>query len=114
MPSVHVHPSDDVAYLCHLLVEVTNGAPVEPSVLHHPAWRSKVGHKGRQRERNGSSEQSRRTTRKAEYGGWEDGGGGILVFFTQVWRNIEMGPKKHRLVPLNLSAADNPNYFASI
>ena len=52
MPSGHVHPSDDVAYLSHLLVEVPNGAPTEQSVLHHPAWKSKVGGKGRQRERN--------------------------------------------------------------
>ncbi len=52
MPSGHVHPSDDAAYLCRLLVEVTNGAPTEQSVLHHPAWKSKVGRKEGQRERD--------------------------------------------------------------
>jgi len=78
MPSGRVHPSGGVVYLCHLLVEATNGPLTEQHVLHHPAWRSKVGRKRRQREGNSSNAQSRRTTwgtrmevrRLAGDGGW--------------------------------------------
>lgn len=94
MSSGHVRPSDDVAYLCHLL------APTEQYVQHHPAWRPKVGRKREQRETNGLRERSKAGDVRDTKGGPGQSGGRLggrgrgalstTVSFNQVQRNLEM------------------------